>query len=113
MGAAPGPRASIKRGSRESPTQGGAKNGKPVDVTSIPLIQYVDEEAREHNTYSDALHAYLSSRELPVKEDPELARLKRRLERSRRPSIPRRRRREPLWRWPRRYTRITWAPKPS
>lgn len=57
------------------------KNGKPVDVTSIPLIQYVDEESREHNTYSDALHAYLSSRELPVKEDPELARLKRQLER--------------------------------
>ena len=56
------------------------KGGKPFDVTPIPLLLYATEEAREHETFSDAVHSYISSIEPPVKEDAELARLQRQLE---------------------------------
>ena len=60
------------------------KDGKPVDVTPIPLLLYAAEEVREHETFSDAIHAYISSIEPPEKEDAELARLQRQLEQQRR-----------------------------
>ena len=59
------------------------KDGKPIDVTPIPLLLYATEEAREHETFSDAIHAYIASIEPPVKEDAELARLQRQLEQQR------------------------------
>ena len=37
------------------------EDGKAVDVTPIPLIQYATKEAREHLTFSDALHNYVSN----------------------------------------------------
>lgn len=60
------------------------QDGKAVDVTPIPLLQYATEEAREHPTLSDALHSYISHLEAPVKEDAELARLQRQLDAQRR-----------------------------
>jgi predicted ribosome quality control (RQC) complex YloA/Tae2 family protein len=57
------------------------EDGKPVDVTPVPLIQYADREAREHSTFSDAIHNYVLER-VPVegeKEDPEVQRLARQL----------------------------------
>lgn len=59
------------------------KGGKPVDVTPIPLLLYATEEARDHESFSDAIHAYISSIEPPEKEDAELARLQRQLEQQR------------------------------
>jgi len=60
------------------------KDGKAVDVTPIPLLQYATEEAREHPDLSSALHNFISTQEAPVKEDAELARLQRQLEQQRR-----------------------------
>lgn len=57
------------------------ENGKPIDVTPVPLIQYADREAREHPTFSDAIHNYVLER-VPVegeKDDPEVQRLQRQL----------------------------------
>lgn len=57
------------------------ENGKPIDVTPVPLIQYADREFREHPTFSDAIHNYVVER-VPVageKEDPEVQRLQRQL----------------------------------
>jgi len=56
------------------------RDGKPVDVTPIPLLQYATDEAKEYPTLSDALHHYISTMEAPVKEDGELARLQRQLD---------------------------------
>lgn len=61
------------------------ENGKSMDVTPVPLIQYVGREVREHATFSDAIHSYISTREPstgPV-EDPEAQRLRRQLEQQR------------------------------
>ncbi len=59
------------------------KDGKPIDVTPIPLLLYATEEAREHKSFSDAIHSYISSMEPPKEEDAELARLQRQLEQQR------------------------------
>lgn len=58
--------------------------GKAVDVTPIPLLQYATKEAAEHASLSEALHAYVSTREAPEREDPELQRLQRQLDQQRR-----------------------------
>ncbi len=57
------------------------ENGKPIDVTPVPLIQYADREAREHPTFSDAIHRYVQERvpEEGEKDDPEVQRLQRQL----------------------------------
>ncbi|NLI73776.1 MAG: fibronectin-binding domain-containing protein [Euryarchaeota archaeon] len=59
------------------------KDGRSIDVTPIPLELYASEETRDYQTFSDAIYAYVSSFEPPEKEDPELARLQRQLERQR------------------------------
>lgn len=60
------------------------EGGKAVDVTPIPLMQYATKEAREHGTFSDALHTYVSNLEGPEeKEDPEAKRLQRQLDQQR------------------------------
>jgi predicted ribosome quality control (RQC) complex YloA/Tae2 family protein len=61
------------------------ENGKPVDVTPIPLIQYVGKDTREHGSFSDAIHSYVSEREVPVRieEDAEAQRLQRQLDQQR------------------------------
>jgi predicted ribosome quality control (RQC) complex YloA/Tae2 family protein len=58
---------------------------RPVDVTPLPLIQYVGREVREHSTFSDAIHSYVVNREPIVgdAEDPEMQRLRRQLEQQR------------------------------
>lgn len=55
------------------------ENGKPIDVTPVPLVQYAGREVREHPTFSDAIHSYISEREPPTGpvEDPEAQRLRR------------------------------------
>ncbi|MBI0584440.1 MAG: NFACT family protein [Methanomassiliicoccus sp.] len=61
------------------------EEGKPVDVTPVPLIQYAGREVREHATFSDAIHSYVVNR-VPVageKEDPEVQRLQRQLDQQR------------------------------
>lgn len=59
------------------------KDGKSIDVTPIPLLLYATEEAREHKSFSGAIHSYISSMEPPKEEDAELARLQRQLEQQR------------------------------
>ena len=57
------------------------EDGKPVDVTPVPLLQYAGREVREHPTFSDAINRYVLER-VPVegeKEDPEVQRLERQL----------------------------------
>jgi predicted ribosome quality control (RQC) complex YloA/Tae2 family protein len=61
------------------------ENGKAVDVTPIPLLQYADRTVREHPSFSDAIHEYVSNREPSVgtQEDPETQRLRRQMEQQR------------------------------
>jgi predicted ribosome quality control (RQC) complex YloA/Tae2 family protein len=61
------------------------ESGKPVDVNPVPLIQYAGREVREHPTFSDAIHSYISTREPPAgpEKDPETERLRRQMEQQR------------------------------
>lgn len=57
------------------------EDGRPVDVVPIPLLQYGDREQKEHGTFSDGIHQYITER-APItgeKEDPETQRLVRQL----------------------------------
>lgn len=57
------------------------EDDRPVDVVPIPLLQYGDREQREHETFSDGIHHYITER-APLtgeKEDPETQRLERQL----------------------------------